>query len=191
MIYSFMDFETTGLDYTKDQIIQYGIVRTDFNGYEERITGNVKLEEGNILPSKIIELTGLTKKDLDGGVPLDFAKELIEKFIEGTIVVAHHASFDLGFIKEIDVPEFYCTRTIALMVLPNEPSHSLSDLCKKFDIMVNYKQHDALSDALACKELFTLFKNKLGKGLPIYKNKLLGTDKRPLRYIPNNAVLIK
>ena len=50
--YCFLDFETTGLDYRKDQIIEVGIIKTN-SKFEEIDCVNffVQLEDGRFLPS--------------------------------------------------------------------------------------------------------------------------------------------
>lgn len=188
--YCFLDFETTGLDYRKDQIIEVGIIKTNSKFEEiDRVNFFVQLEDGRFLPSPIIELTGITKRDLDSGIPLRIAKEAIARFIGNSVVVCHHAAFNLGFIHGVIKPDFYCTRTIHCIYHPNE-SHTLINISKKLGFP-NKIQHRALTDAENTKKLFKYFVQNIGEdGIKVFKNKLIYMPDRPYRYLPDNAVLM-
>lgn len=80
-------------------------------------------------------------------------------YIKGQNVVAHNGfSFDFHCLKQtleyytIAVPEFtgHCTYQIY--------REGLASLCQRYNILLNH--HDALSDAIACAELFKAYLNK-------------------------------
>lgn len=106
----FFDTETTGLDADTCQIIELAAIRieqTDSNG-TLRIADSadlfVKLPEGEKVPEKIVELTGITDEMLEAeGVAEVEAATIFSNIIrkdEGPVLlVAHNAQFDLLFVQ--------------------------------------------------------------------------------------------
>lgn len=188
--YCFTDFETNGLDYQKDQITEFGIVKTD-RAYKviDEFNGFVKLEPGRYLPSHIIELTGITKKDLDSGMSLSEAKAYIYSWLDNSMVIAHNATFDLGFIQDVIRPDFICTRTIHAVKFP-DCRHRLEDIVKQFNLAPT-KPHRALNDARSVYELYRMYVKLYGQeGINLFRNKLVSFPDRPFRYMPPNAKVI-
>lgn len=91
----------------------------------------------------------------------------IYKEIEGCVIVAHNASFDLGILDymfERKVPEkavkfnYICTLELARKHLKGMTyKFSLEHLCKKFKLP--YGNHDGREDALSCMHLLNLILN--------------------------------
>jgi DNA polymerase III epsilon subunit-like protein len=193
LLYTFIDFETTGLDHERDQIIEVGMVKsdlTDENVFMKQFF--VKLEDGRTLSDFIQQHTGLSDSDLIGGLSNKEAEQEIREFINGTTIVAHNASFDLGFIKNIEVPRFYCTRSICKVIEPDKKAN-LEFICKRYDIPLDReKGHRAVDDAFACMKVFDQYRRMLGgyNGLRMFMNKMVGSPDRPLTYIPSNATVL-
>lgn len=110
----FFDTETTGLDADTCQIIELAAIRIEqtdrgtlriYNSPDpERSSADmfVKLPEGEKLPEKISELTGITDTMLESeGIPEHKAAGYFCDIIRGNgvLLVAHNAQFDLGFIS--------------------------------------------------------------------------------------------
>jgi DNA polymerase-3 subunit alpha (Gram-positive type) len=81
------------------------------------------------------------------------------KFIDGAILVAHNAEFDLKFIKRFAGGEEYeiknkvlDTMEIARSCLPQLRHHDLHTIADHFGIVFHH--HRALSDAYATAEAF-------------------------------------
>ncbi len=80
----------------------------------------------------------------------------LRPFLEGRIVFAHNAPFDMGVLKScllanrIEPPNFYhcCTVQISRKAWPQLPNHKL-DTMGAF-LHVDFRHHDALEDARAC-----------------------------------------
>ncbi len=80
----------------------------------------------------------------------------LRPFLEGRIVFAHNAPFDMGVLKSsllanhIEPPNFYhcCTVQISRRAWPQLPNHKL-DTMGSF-LHVDFRHHDALEDARAC-----------------------------------------
>ena len=98
------DTETTGLEYAKDEIIEFAAVVVENRGgkaeiieeYDELIT----LSPGGIVPPEIEQLTGITNQDLaEKGIPKTQVCQDIARMISGrTLLMAYNAHFDLSFL---------------------------------------------------------------------------------------------
>ena len=105
----FFDTETTGLDADTCQIIELAAIRIERNEDGTlRIAGSmddfIKLPEGEKLPEKIVNLTGITDEQLEAeGVHEAKAAATFGDMIRNNkgpvLIVAYNAQFDLQFIK--------------------------------------------------------------------------------------------
>jgi len=108
------------------------------------------------VPDKVVEITGLTTEFLRGK-PLfkDKAEEFLE-FIGDSILIAHNAQFDMGFINAelrrsgrdpLPASRFKDTLAMAHAKFPGSPA-SLDALCKRFDISLSARdKHGAIIDS--------------------------------------------
>ena len=98
------DTETTGLLYSRDEIIEFaavvlekkdGII-TVTEEYDELIT----LSPGGFVPAQIEQLTGITNQDIrERGIPKTRVCCDIARMIAGnTLLLAYNAHFDLSFL---------------------------------------------------------------------------------------------
>ncbi len=98
------DTETTGLQFSRDEIIEFAAVVVEPQGgkavvtrqYDELIT----LTPGNTVPPKIQELTGISTQDiLERGVAKTrVCRDIAEMFAGNTLLLAYNAHFDLSFL---------------------------------------------------------------------------------------------
>ena len=98
------DTETTGLQYNRDEIIEFAAVVVErVNGvvtvvqeYDELIA----LSPGGFVPPMIEQLTGITNQDLrERGIPKTRVCRDIAEMIRGnTLLLAYNAHFDLSFL---------------------------------------------------------------------------------------------
>ena len=98
------DTETTGLAFSRDEIIEFAAVVVEHrNGvptviqeYDELIS----LTPGNTVPEVIQNLTGITTQDiLERGIPKEQAcRDIAEMFGGNTLLLAYNAHFDLSFL---------------------------------------------------------------------------------------------
>ena len=103
----FFDTETTGLDADTCQIIELAAIRIEQTGrgtlrMADTADMFVKLPEGQRLPEKITELTGITDAMLEaeGVSEADAAARFTDMLRDGPVLlVAHNAQFDLLFCR--------------------------------------------------------------------------------------------
>jgi DNA polymerase III subunit epsilon len=188
-MYIVFDFETTGLEASKEQVIEIASAKLDENlSPIDTFTTLVALEEGRNLPQFIRQLTGITEDDLKGQMPEPEAMAKLKEFIGDSIVVAQFASFDLSFLAKVLVPEkFICTRSMARLLRPDEYA-SLSNLIKIYGIE-NLDPHRAYADVEATIEVFKRQKKECDEKGIEYMNVLIDSNERPLKYVPENAVV--
>ena len=98
------DTETTGLQYNRDEIIEFAaVVVEQCNGevtvtreYDELIT----LSPGMTVPPEIEKLTGISNEDiLQRGIPKEqLCRDIAEMLSGNTLLIAYNAHFDLCFL---------------------------------------------------------------------------------------------
>ena len=98
------DTETTGLYYSREQIIEFAAVvleRRDgqtavIREYDELIS----LRPGTIVPDQIVKLTGITNEDIAArGIPkAQVCRDIAEMIAGNTLLLAYNAHFDLSFL---------------------------------------------------------------------------------------------
>jgi DNA polymerase-3 subunit epsilon len=157
------DTETTGLDpNTGDRVTEIGCVEV-VDCIPTGRTYHTYVNPQRHVPSKVVEITGLTTEFLsDKALFEDIAEDFVE-FVGDAVLVAHNASFDRGFINMELVrlgrqpyaeDRFKDTARIARAKFPGSYV-SLDALCKRFDISLDTRdKHGALIDALLLAEVY-------------------------------------
>ena len=98
------DTETTGLFYSRDEIIEFAAVVVEQREGQAQIIQEydelVALRPGSFVPPKIQELTGISTQDLrEKGLPKTRVCRDIGEMIQGnTLLLAYNAHFDLSFL---------------------------------------------------------------------------------------------
>lgn len=188
-MYVVLDFETTGLNFLKEQVIEISAIKLDHN-FKEVGTFNtfVELREDVELSEFITNLTGITYYNLEYGMDEGDAFYLLANFIGKATVIAQYAPFDLAFLAQhhIHPKEFYCTKALTSVVEPNELS-SLGPTCERLGIKLE-NAHRAIDDCRATAEVFKVRYEQF-KGNPP-ANTLVVTEGRPINFIPKATEVI-
>ena len=98
------DTETTGLIYSRDEIIEFAAVvlerRNGEVGVTEEYDELITLSPGGFVPAQIEALTGITNQDIrEKGIPKTRVCCDIARMIAGnTLLLAYNAHFDLSFL---------------------------------------------------------------------------------------------
>ena len=98
------DTETTGLLYSRDEIIEFAAVVVERVNGVPAITQEydqlVALSPGGFVPPKIQELTGISTQDLrEKGLPkARICRDIAEMIRGNTLLLAYNAHFDLSFL---------------------------------------------------------------------------------------------
>ena len=98
------DTETTGLQFSRDEIIEFAAVVVEQVNGEAQIIQEydelISLSPGGFVPPKITELTGISNQDLrEKGLPKTRVCRDIAEMVKGnTLLLAYNAHFDLSFL---------------------------------------------------------------------------------------------
>ncbi|WP_391573712.1 PolC-type DNA polymerase III [Cohnella sp.] len=151
-----LDFETSGLDPARDRVIEMAAIRCYGGEIVSQFQTLVRFE-GALAP-KITEITGLTSADLVHGMDEETAFRILNRIIGDSIIVAHNALFDLGFLhhalmrfaKRSFNNDFLDTLTIARE--RHTYPHNLKEMCDRYGIVLE-GAHRSLNDIIACWKL--------------------------------------
>ena len=98
------DTETTGLLFSRDEIIEFAAVVVEKVNGTPRVVQEydqlIALSPGGFVPPKIEQLTGISTQDLrERGLPKTRVARDIAEMIQGnTLLLAYNAHFDLSFL---------------------------------------------------------------------------------------------
>ena len=159
--YVVFDLETTGLSPDKNKIIEIGAVKVVDGAITERFSTFVNPEVP--IPYNIEQLTSI-KDDMVLDAPrIEEILPEFMKFCEGTVMVAHNAEFDTGFIRKncerMGLPfDFTIADTVALarILLPQLNRFKLDTVAKAVGVSLDH-HHRAVDDAACTAEIFVKF----------------------------------
>ena len=98
------DTETTGLDFARDEIIEFSAVVLEKQDNQVMVTREydnlVTLSPGNTVPEMITRLTGISTLDIQQrGIPKEqVCADIAQMFTGNTLLLAYNAHFDLSFL---------------------------------------------------------------------------------------------
>ena len=150
------DIETTGLDpQNGHRIIEIAGVKIAGGKIEDEYFASLVNPEREI-PLEARQVHKITDEEVKGAPGIE---EVLPKFLEfssGSILVAHNASFDYGFLETekqmcwgyLELPECFCTMRLSQSLYPKEFRHNLDIVAKKFGLQMPNARHRALDDAL-------------------------------------------
>ena len=133
------DIETTGLSAINDSITEIGAIKVKDGEVIDTFSHLVNPERP--IPEFITKLTGITDEMVEDKPTIEKIIPLFHDFIMGSILIAHNASFDVGFIREnlkranlkFSNPVLD-TLELSRAVFPDLKNHKLNTLSKYLDI---------------------------------------------------------
>ena len=164
-VYVVFDLETTGFSPIKDKIIEIGAVRVENGKITEKFSTfvNPKIP----IPFTITQLTGISDQMVMDAPDIKTVLPQFLEFVKDAVLVAHNASFDVGFIEQNMryqnmTPDFTSVDTVALarVLLPTLTKYKLNVVAKALDISLK-NHHRAVDDAGATAEIFVRFTQML------------------------------
>jgi len=158
MKFAVIDLETTGGAPRNNKIIEIAIVLSDGERVIDTFHSLVHPEMS--IPPFITQMTGIHDRMVESAPRFYQIARRVVELTEDTVMVAHNAQFDYGFLKEefrqlgyhFHLPTL-CTLRLSRHYFPHLPSHSLESLIRSFGIRVQHR-HRALDDALATAQIF-------------------------------------
>ncbi len=150
------DVETTGLDPLRGhRIVEIAAVRMENDRIlDEHFVTFVNPERE--IPWDARQVNKISDEDVKSAPTIDLVLPQFLEFAKGSMLVAHNASFDMGFLEAekqycwgfVDLPECLCTVTLARSLYPTDFRHSLDALIKKFNLEMPEERHRALADVI-------------------------------------------
>jgi DNA polymerase III subunit epsilon len=161
-----VDIETTGLKCDYHEIIEIAAVKVVNGTAIDYFKSLVKPKKK--LPKKITEITGITNENLMNEQSIDLVLPKFIEFILDYPLIAHNASFDLGFIKfqaenmnlkvtNKVVDTLSLSRKYLKEIKRDGYSYKLGDICS----YIGYKPlntHRAYDDALSAAYIYQYIK---------------------------------
>lgn len=156
--YVVFDVETTGLSAVYNTIIELAAVKVKDGEIIDRFESFANPHEK--LSPLIIDLTGITDDMVENAPEIDDVIKDFHTWMGDSILVAHNASFDMGFInaalKKVGYEQaanpVIDTLELGRLLYPSFKNYRLNTLCKKFNIEL-VSHHRAIYDAEATGHL--------------------------------------
>ncbi|WP_425447477.1 PolC-type DNA polymerase III [Dethiothermospora halolimnae] len=166
--YVVFDIETTGLSPKHDEITEIGAVKIKNNKIVDKYSQLINPERK--IPEKIVKLTGITDEMVKDKPTINEVLPEFHNFIGDSVLVAHNASFDMGFINEkfskLDIilsNPVLDTLQLSRQLFTELKSHRLNKVAKHLNVSLE-NHHRAVDDSEATA-------NILLKSLELIKEK--------------------
>ncbi len=197
--YVVFDVETTGLSAVYDTIIELAAVKVRGGEIIDRFESFANPHQS--LSATIIDLTGITDDMLTDAPNVDEVLAKFKEWIGDDILVAHNASFDMGFLnvgykkhlgEEKAKNPVIDTLELGRFLYPELKNHRLNTLCKKFDIDLT-QHHRAIYDCEATGFLLIkMLKDAEEKGIEYHNqfNDNMGKGNAYQRSRPYHAIVL-
>ena len=156
--YVVFDFETTGLESAKDEIIEIGAVKISKGKIVSTFSTFIKPSVP--IPAEITELTHITEEMVADAPAINYVLPDFYKYCYGCGLVAHNIAFDYGFLNAVgkkmlynfDNPQ-YDTMILARNKLKGLKNYKLGTICEYLGVSL-VDAHRAVNDCLATAKAF-------------------------------------
>ncbi len=166
--YCVLDLETTGFSATNDRITEVGIMKVKNNEVIGEFSCFVNPERH--IPERVSAVTNITDEMVKDAETIDKVFPKILEFLgsdKETVVVAHNANFDVGFLKqnakmlgyEFDYT-YLDTLSLAKDLFPNYKKYKLGKIAENLGIKVEVA-HRALDDVDTTVKVFKVMTDML------------------------------
>ena len=157
--YCVLDLETTGISYKTEKITEVGIIKYKNGEVIDEFECFVNPEKP--IPPKVVEITHITDDMVKDAETIDKVIPKIIDFIGDSVLVAHNADFDIGYLKYnfekygYKLENTYIdTLRLAKAIFPDLKKYKLGLIADSLKIKVDVA-HRALDDV---KTLVAVFK---------------------------------
>ncbi|MBE6655344.1 MAG: PolC-type DNA polymerase III [Ruminococcaceae bacterium] len=191
------DLETTGLSAANCQIIEFGAVKLINGEIVDRFSSFSN--PGVPIPEKITELTSITDEMVKDAPPVDTVLKDFLAFVGDSLLVAHNAKFDTGFLRAaaersgvaFENP-WLDTVAISQYVNPDLKKHTLDAIAKHYRLD-DFHHHRAVDDAETLAAIFIEMLARLSKeGIGDYTilGEKMGEGSDPLKLRTHHAIIL-
>lgn len=171
--YVAFDTETSGPYPIESEIIELGAIKWKNGEIVDRF--QTLLKPSKPLQSDNIRIHGITNEMVQEAPDMKSKISEFKMFIENSVLIAHHAPFDLGFLtidfekNNLNFPNTVnlCTSLLSRALL-HTTNHKLQTLIKELNL-IGGAAHRAYDDAYACFQVFQKCVEKLGTNVNLEK----------------------
>jgi len=163
--YCVLDLETTGFSPVTEKITEIGIMKLKGGKVIDEFSCFVNPEKP--IPARVVEVTNITDDMVKSAETIEKVFPKMMEFIEGSVLVAHNAEFDVGFLKHnakvlgYDFDFTYLdTLSLAKEIFPSFKTYKLGRIAKNLGIKVE-AAHRALNDVDTTVKIFNEMIEKL------------------------------
>ena len=165
--YCVLDLETTGFSATNEKITEVGIMKIKDGEILDQFSTFVNPEKH--IPSRVTEVTNITDEMVKDAPTIEEIFPKILEFIKDSVLVAHNAPFDMGFLKqnaknlgyEFDYT-YLDTLSLAKDLFPDYKKYKLGKIAENLGIKVEVA-HRALDDVDTTVKVFNVMLDMLKK----------------------------
>ena len=161
------DIETTGFSAVNDRIIEIGAVKVENGVITEKFSEFVNPERP--IPFEIEKLTSINDRMVEDAPNISVILPRFMDFCKGSVLVAHNADFDTGFIRHncevLGLPYDYTyvdTLGIARSFLEGLKNYKLDTVVEAMECTLA-NHHRAVDDAGATADVFVRFLERFKK----------------------------
>ena len=149
------DIETTGLDPKRGhRIIEIAAMKIVNGVIDEANAFHTMVNPERDIPVEAKQIHRIGNNDVANAPTIMTALPQFLEFVQGSILFAHNAAFDFGFLQTekefcwcyVELPECLCTMQLSRNLYPQEFRHNLDALCQRFGIIPPAVRHRALTD---------------------------------------------
>ena len=165
--YCVLDLETTGLSFRTEKITEIGIMKIRNGEVLEEFECFVNPEKP--IPPKVVEITNITDEMVKDAETIDKIMPKVLEFVGDSVLVAHNADFDIGFLKYnakqlgLSLDNTYIdTLRLAKDLFPDYKKYKLGIIAENLGIKVEVA-HRALDDVDTTVKVFWVMLDMLKK----------------------------
>lgn len=166
-VYCVLDLETTGFSPVTEKITEIGIMKIQGGKVVDEFSCFVNPQKP--IPARVVEVTNITDDMVSDAETIDKVFPKMLDFIEGSVLVAHNAEFDIGFLKHNAKELGYAfdftyldTLSLAHELFPDYKTYKLGRIAKNLGIKVDVA-HRALDDVETTVKVFNVMLEMLVK----------------------------
>lgn len=163
--YCVLDLETTGFSPKTEKITEIGVMKLQNGKVIDEFSCFVNPQKP--IPARVVEITNITDDMVKDAETIEKVFPKLLEFIEGSVLVAHNAEFDINFLKHnaivlgYDFDYTYMdTLSLAKELFPDYKTYKLGRIAKNLGITVEVA-HRALDDVETTVKVFTVMLEKL------------------------------
>ncbi len=163
--YCVLDLETTGLSFRTEKITEIGVMKVKGGEVLEEFSCFVNPEKP--IPQKVVEVTNITDDMVKDAETIDVVMPKLLDFLGDSVLVAHNADFDIGFLKYnakelgYELNNTYLdTLRLAKDLFPDYKKYKLGIIAENLGIKVEVA-HRALDDVDTTVKVFRVMLDML------------------------------